>query len=391
MKTRHPIHSRFPIACLALVVITLTLAGCGSDDDDGDPAPSAGGTPPVTKTAVLTGVQETPAVATSATGYGEVVVDPATLTISGGVNFTGVTATAAHIHTGAAGVSGAPLVTLTVDNATHSATVPAGTMLTQSQVDELLAGNMYINIHSATYPGGEIRGQIGRLVLNAMLNGAQETPAVTTTATGTGMVVVDPLTLAISGGITFSGVVATAAHIHTGAVGAGGAVAVPLTLGADAATVPATTTLSQQQYDDLLAGRLYFNVHSMTYAGGEIRGQIGPVALTAMLDGAQETPAVTTTASGKGVVVVDPLTRAISGGVTFAGVTPTAAHIHTGAMGVGGPVAVALMVGAGGTSATVPAGTMLTQQQYDDLLGGVLYFNVHSAAYAGGEIRGQLD
>jgi len=392
MKARYRISRSLPVGVFALTFFTLALVGCGSDSDD-ESAPSTGGMPSVTKTAILTGLQETPSVATSATGYTSLDVDPDTLIISGGVSFTGVTATAAHIHTGAAGVSGAPAITLTVDNDNHSATVPDGTVLSQQQYDDLMAGNLYVNVHSAANPGGEIRGQIGRFVMTAMLNGAQETSAVMTDGTGTGMVVVDPVTLAISGEITFSDVTATAAHIHTGAAGASGAVAVGLTVGVDgmSATVPNSTVLSQQQYDDLVAGNLYFNVHSATNPSGDIRGQIGPVVMVAMLDGMQEYPTpVTTAATGQGMVVVDPVTLAISGGITFSNVTATAAHIHTGAAGANGAVAVALTVGADGMSATVPDSTVLSQQQYDDLVAGNLYLNVHSATNASGEIRGQL-
>jgi len=54
------------------------------------------------------------------------------------------------------------------------------------------------------------------------------------------------------------------------------------------------------------------------------------VVRSALLTGAQENPPVATSASGVGGVIVDPATRAISGGITFSGLTPTAGghHIH---------------------------------------------------------------
>jgi hypothetical protein len=137
-------------------------------------------------------------------------------------------------------------------------------------------------------------------------------------------------------------------------------------------------------------GKLYFNVHSAANAAGEIRGQIGPVAMVATLDGAQEVPAVTTTASGKAVFVVDPVTRMLSGGVGYTGVTATSAHIHTGATGATGAAAVTLTVDSNTNTATVPANTVLTQTQYDDMLAGNLYVNVHSTTFSSGEIRGQI-
>lgn len=394
MKTQRYGLRRFPLNMFSVACFCLTVAGCGGDNDNPSGTPAANNPPAnrIAKTTVLMGAQESTPVATEATGYASFVVDSATLAISGDVSFTGFTATMAHIHTGAPGTNGAPVVTLTVDNNNHRATVPQSTVLTQTQFDDLLAGNLYVNIHSTANPGGEIRGQIGRVVVMANLSGTQEVPAVTTTATGVALFAVDPATLNLSGRITYTGITATAAHIHTGATGVNGTPAVTLTVAADSSTVPNDVKLTPTQFDDLLAGRLYVNVHSTAHTGGEIRGQLGPVAMAATLEGTQESPTpVTTAASGRGAVVVDPDTLAISGGIVFSGVTATAAHIHTGAVGTSGSVLITLVMGSDGVSATVPAGTVLTSTQYDDLVAENLYFNVHSAANPSGEIRGQIN
>jgi hypothetical protein len=233
------------------------------------------------------------------------------------------------------------------------------------------------------------------VVRTATLTGAEEVPAVTSAASARGALVVDPVTRAISGGVTFSGITPTAAHIHQGAPGQNGGIVVGLTLGTDSATIPANTTLTQAQYDALLAGQLYFNIHSAANPDGEIRGQItgqsGVVAGLATLNGAQEVPAVMTSATGQGMIVVDSATKQILiAVVTFSGIATatTASHIHTGTPGVNGGISVGLTLGT--NVATAPAGTVLTDQQYQDLLAGNLYFNVHSAAYTAGEIRGQI-
>ncbi len=119
------------------------------------------------------------------------------------------------------------------------------------------------------------------------------------------------------------------------------------------------------------------------------------VVRSTTLTGSLENPPVTTTATGRGAVVVNPTTREITGGVSFSGVTPTAGghHIHQAPAGSptqNGPVIIPLVLAPSGGVATIPAGTLLTPAQYAALLAGELYFNIHSAANPGGEIRGQI-
>jgi hypothetical protein len=110
--------------------------------------------------------------------------------------------------------------------------------------------------------------------ISVKLSGAQEVPAVTTVASGTGVFTVND-DLSISGNVKTTGVKATAAHIHEGAPGANGGVAVPLTMkGENEWTVPDGTKLTAAQMQALKAGNLYVNVHSDAHKGGEIRGQL---------------------------------------------------------------------------------------------------------------------
>ena len=106
------------------------------------------------------------------------------------------------------------------------------------------------------------------------------------------------------------------------------------------------------------------------------------------LSGDQEVPPVKTSASGSGTIMVNP-DMTVSGSVNTTGVAGTAAHIHSGAMGKNGPVAVPLTK-SGDAGWSVPAGAKLTADQYKAYKAGELYVNVHSAANKGGEIRGQL-
>ena len=60
-------------------------------------------------------------------------------------------------------------------------------MLTPEQIEDLLAGNYYVNVHTALNPSGEMRGQIypaHTWAFAAMLSGANEAPPVDSPATG---------------------------------------------------------------------------------------------------------------------------------------------------------------------------------------------------------------
>jgi hypothetical protein len=107
---------------------------------------------------ILDGKQEVPPVATAATGSGiiKVLMDRS---VSGSVMTSGVAGTAAHIHMASPGANGPVIVPLnkTGDN---EWSVPPSIRLNDAQYEALRLGNLYVNVHSAANPGGEIRGQI---------------------------------------------------------------------------------------------------------------------------------------------------------------------------------------------------------------------------------------
>ena len=106
------------------------------------------------------------------------------------------------------------------------------------------------------------------------------------------------------------------------------------------------------------------------------------------LTGAEETPPVTTSASGHDTIHIAK-DKSVSGSVKTTGIEGTAAHIHVGAKGEAGPPIITLTKGADGTW-TVPAGSKLTDEQWADFKSGKLYVNVHSDQHKPGEIRAQL-
>jgi len=106
------------------------------------------------------------------------------------------------------------------------------------------------------------------------------------------------------------------------------------------------------------------------------------------LTGAEEVPAVTTTATGNATVDIKP-DRSVSATVTVSGMTATASHIHEGAAGANGPVIVPFTKTGDNTFASAPD-AKLTEAQYESYKQGKLYVNVHSAKNPGGEIRAQI-
>ena len=107
------------------------------------------------------------------------------------------------------------------------------------------------------------------------------------------------------------------------------------------------------------------------------------------LTGAEETPPVTTQATGHGTLKIAK-DKSVSGSVKTSGIEGTVAHIHVGARGEAGPPIITLDKGSDGLW-KVPAGSKLTDEQYADFKSGKLYVNVHSAEHKPGEIRGQLN
>ena len=111
----------------------------------------------LTFTAHMDGASAVPPDDSKATATADVKVDTAAKTISWTIKVTGLTGapTMAHFHGPAAvGVSAPPEID--ISKSIESGTAP----ITDTQLADLQAGKLYLNIHTAKFPGGEIRGQV---------------------------------------------------------------------------------------------------------------------------------------------------------------------------------------------------------------------------------------
>jgi hypothetical protein len=106
----------------------------------------------------LDGAAQVPPVSTSATGSGQVTLQDDRL-LKGSVDVSGIEPTMAHIHEAATGENGPPIITLVKDD-DNTFSVPQGTKLTEAQYKSFLAGKLYVNVHSAEHPDGELRAQL---------------------------------------------------------------------------------------------------------------------------------------------------------------------------------------------------------------------------------------
>ena len=108
----------------------------------------------------LKGSEEVPATTSKGSGSATVTFDPATKLLTWKVTYSGLTgpATAAHIHGPAAPGKNAP-VAIPFEKV-DSSPIEGSAKLTDQQIADLKAGQLYINVHTAANKPGEIRGQL---------------------------------------------------------------------------------------------------------------------------------------------------------------------------------------------------------------------------------------
>lgn len=356
-------------------------------------------------TAKLTGGQEVPPVTTSATGVASfrlnatqdtMCIDIITIGLSGPI--TGI-----HVHDGAMGMTGGAILDLSpFVNGNRVSAVITGSDLTPEKLAKYLTQQYYVNVHTTANAGGEIRGQLKLETdkgYKASMDANQQVHTVVSNAQGLGSFAVSLtgekidvklITTGLSGAIT-------AAHLHYGAPGMAGGVAVNLSTLIMGNSIVGSVDISAITglIDSLKAGNVYVNIHTTLNAAGEIRGQLETnhnLYFDGFLDVNQQTGAVTgSNAKGVAIVEIVPtldsvittcLTDSLSGPIT-------GAHLHQAAAGADGPVIINLSAGIMGNLVSSVSDGFTTPMLQAILTGGV-YINIHTTLNASGETRAQL-
>jgi hypothetical protein len=249
-----------------------------------------------------------------------------------------------------------------------------------------LKGDAYMNVHTSTNAGGEVRGTTKNEteVFFAVSLDSTGTGSAST-AKGTAYAVLSSNVNKLTYQVTYNRLSSnyTASHFHH----SGGVTAIPFVgTTANGNTVASTwANLTNKNIEDLVRGTVYVNVHSSTSPGGEIRGYLATpdgIGMSIALDGAQA-GIPSATGKGTGWAVIDSSSARIKWNATVTGLTTklTAAHFHYAGAVHATPFTDS---SSSGTWSAVPDTVIRL------FLKGDTYMNVHTSTNAGGEIRGTV-
>jgi hypothetical protein len=379
--------------------------------------------------AQLTGRQEALPAPTLASGEAELELVGDRLIVSGGFeNLSSPLniqlAGGGHIHMGFAGQNGPVSIPLNISQGFNPAIgfIEADSnvyVLSPDQITSLQNRQLYINIHTLLYPGGELRGQIlpeanAHYFVNLL--GSNEVPSIMSMGSGAVAIEAYDDEIILSGsfqglGSEFATDIAGGAHLHIGMAGENGPVDIPIFASENAdmrsgVFEPRDNTyeLDSSQMARLQNRGYYVNIHSEDQPAGELRGQVIPaetqIAFRAHLAGANEVPAVMSRGGGQIIGEYVDSTLKVHGRfddledevlVSLAG----GLHIHAGFAGLNGQVVFPLTSEfdadtLGGTLAVDDNTFSLNSDLVTLNSSRAFYVNVHSQGHEDGEIRGQM-
>ncbi len=252
---------RVPLPCLALLLALVAVPGAARAQ---------------TFVFHLRGDQEVPPVPSAASGGCMGVLDQGAGTFDLTCTHNVVGATLMHVHRAPAGANGPVVFDLGDPTSPVTAT---WTGMTMADVEDLLDGDLYINVHTAGRPDGEIRGQVlPRTVdtVNFTADGAQMVPPNATAATATCVADLNDPATSLAVDCTHDVASPSAAHVHSAPAGVNGSVV--FTFPSPASPLSAGVPVTPQLVADFAATFLYVEIHSPGTEedpGDEIRGQVG--------------------------------------------------------------------------------------------------------------------
>jgi len=388
----------------AVLAACAALGGCGggggsSNDPVQQPPP-----PPPPNTTTVTADLTAAEVVGGSTATGSAAVDFTINldddTIDGTVTLTGITADGVSLSTGFAGQVGTELIALAENSATEWA-LPSSAAFTASDLADLEAGRLYVQVTTAAAPDGALRAQLVRgnvQVLFAEMTGDHEVPPVASAGSAVAAITYDPDTSTIEVHVNTVGLDdALDAHVHTGLAGLNGGVTIGLTQ--DAGNVAhwfaEATVLTADQVTSYRTGRLYVNVHTPAHPPGEVRAQITPPGVEVvytLLTAGDVVPPSAVAETGIAASTVIGAERDLAVNVYVAGPADTdAVSIHQAPVGQNGPVAYPLEQDAGNPAIWSMSDADVDEGTFTALVNQGLYVQSASPGFPDGALRGQIE
>lgn len=353
--------------------------------------------------AYLTSPQEADSIVANSTGVGSFLLTDVGLIYL--ISVQDIDISASHFHRGAPGVSG-PIVQPIQFNNGHTAmgiwTPNDANPFNTQMKKELLVENLYVNVHSPQFPGGEIRGQVlhaGGFGFSSPLTSAHAGMSDSTRRTsGNASYVLTDAGLVIHINVNSRDSVTSVYFANSN--GGQSLKSIDSFKTGTFSDVWFTNqndnsnALTDQNISDLLKGNMSLNVVTMS---DTLSGQImlhKQTNFTAMLSGPQEIPRNNSTATGLGHFELTD--QGLSYYITLSGIDKiSAAHFHLAPIGVPGGVVHPItfdsnMVASGTWSMTGDSLGNLTNDMVNAFLEGKIYVNVHTPSHPAGEIRGQV-
>ena len=324
-----------------------------------------------------------------ATGFGIAILNPALNSLSVYVEHNVLGANAAHIHFGAPCVDGGAI---RFGFTSAASPIHQTWALSPANVAELNAGNLYVNIHSPSFPNGEIRGQIVQAPIKFVFT-LDEQQALAgagsnSLASGVSVCELNAASTVLNVKATHDVSSAINGHVHFGLPGVEGPIR--FAFANWLSPINENWSLDTVNVKDLMQGDLYINIHSTAFPSGEIRGQLRrqDVNITTKLNGALANGGAGTGSTAKGftVATLSANLKTLTMHTEHDVASPINAHVHFGAPNVEGPIRYSF------ATFTSPSNEVmnLTSTDVTDLLAGNLYVNIHSTPFPSGEIRGQF-